>query len=119
MSASTPPTCFHAFSCVLKYVLKCVFTVFWVDNGYHEWWYNRLVPWVHYVPVRQDLSDLCDRISWARSHPTAAEQIARNGMNFVKTFHTANDVDVYVAEVLLQLGQMYAQGNNTNNSCGA
>ena len=103
------------------YVNACVVTtVLWVDNGYHEWWYKRLAPWVHYIPVRQDLSDLCDRISWARTHPAAAEQIARNGMSFVKNFHTANDVDAYVAEVMLQLGQMYTQGNSTDtsSSCG-
>lgn len=29
--------------------------------GYRQWYYDDLVPWVHYVPVRADMADLVDR----------------------------------------------------------
>lgn len=29
--------------------------------GFQQWYYERLQPWVHYVPVAADLSDLRER----------------------------------------------------------
>ena len=37
----------------------------------------RLVPWVHYVPVRNDLSDLVGLVERMRGDDAAAERIAK------------------------------------------
>ncbi|KAJ1470676.1 hypothetical protein T484DRAFT_1846860 [Baffinella frigidus] len=50
-------------------------TVFKVDNGWKEFYYDLLVPWEHYIPVNASLSDLCERLAWARTHPDEAKRI--------------------------------------------
>ena len=46
--------------------------------NYRQWYYDRLKPWVHYVPVARDLSDLRQRIEWLRAHDDQARQIGEN-----------------------------------------
>jgi hypothetical protein len=47
--------------------------------GYRQWYYDRLVPWVHYVPVRADFADFDETLDWLFTHPDESEQIAANG----------------------------------------
>lgn len=50
--------------------------------GYRQWYYHDLQPWVHYVPVAPDLSDLRDVIGWCRDHSTDCRSIAARGQAF-------------------------------------
>jgi len=50
--------------------------------GYRQWYYDRLEPWRHYVPVAADMSDLVERIDWCRGHPDACRDIAAAGRTF-------------------------------------
>ena len=47
--------------------------------GYRQWYYGRLEPWVHYIPVAPDLSDFEDRLDWMFAHEEECERIAANG----------------------------------------
>jgi len=42
----------------------------------HQWFYDELVPWEHYVPVAHDLSDLFEKIDWLREHDDEARKIS-------------------------------------------
>jgi hypothetical protein len=46
---------------------------------FRQWYYHRMLPWVHYVPVRSDMSDLQERIEWLRGHDGAAREIGAAG----------------------------------------
>ena len=50
--------------------------------------HDRMVPWVHYVPVRSDLSDLREKYDWAEAHPKAAEMIALRGTELMRHIGT-------------------------------
>lgn len=56
--------------CVLKVASR---------RGFRQWYYDRLLPWVHYVPVAADLTDFTERLSWCRRHPRQCREIARTG----------------------------------------
>jgi len=60
----------------------CVFKVN-SQFGYKQWYYDRIEPFKHYIPVKADLSDLFEQIDWARTHPAECEQIAAAGQAFV------------------------------------
>lgn len=49
--------------------------IFKVDSafGFKQWFYERLEPWVHYIPVAADLSDLRRRFDWAEAHPAEVQ----------------------------------------------
>ena len=43
---------------------------------YKEWYYDALVPFVHYIPIALDLSDLCEKLEWMKANQTAAAQMS-------------------------------------------
>ena len=53
-----------------------------VDSPWIQWFNHRIVPWVHYVPVKADLSDLLERAEWCLTHDRKAAQIAENARRF-------------------------------------
>lgn len=42
--------------------------VFKQDSKWYEHFYAELQPWVHYIPVKEDLSDVMEQLHWARNH---------------------------------------------------
>ena len=46
-------------------------TVFKVTSpsGFRQWYYDKLVPWENYIPVKADLSDFDEQVEWAFGHP--------------------------------------------------
>jgi hypothetical protein len=47
--------------------------------GFRQWYYDRLVAWINYVPVSADLSDLVDKVEWLRLKDDLAQQIGSAG----------------------------------------
>jgi Glycosyl transferase family 90 len=48
-------------------------------HGYRQWYYDRLRPWVNFVPVLNDMSDLVEKLEWLKAHDDIARQIGLNG----------------------------------------
>ncbi len=55
-----------------------------IDSPYQQWYHHRLIPWKHYVPLAADLSDFESVYDWLREHAECAQEIARNGQQFVR-----------------------------------
>jgi hypothetical protein len=43
-----------------------------------------LEPWVHYIPLNKELSDVEERMQWVIDHDEEAQQIARRGSLWMK-----------------------------------
>ena len=52
----------------LPYLLAGDSVVLKQNSPYYEFFYKQLQPYKHYIPVKADLSDLLDRIQWAKEH---------------------------------------------------
>ena len=78
--------------------------MFKVDSPYYEHFYHSLVPWQHYVPVKADLSDLLERIQWAKDNDQEAHEISRRASEFVRTHLTPHPVLCYHAQLLHRWG---------------
>ena len=50
-----------------------------VESEYEQWFYRQLVAWVHYIPIKKDLSDLAAALDWCMSNDRAAQDIANAG----------------------------------------
>ncbi len=61
--------------------LKLGCCVLKVDSpfGFYQWYYPQLKPWEHYIPIAADLSDLEEKIDWARSNSRKSATIAMAG----------------------------------------
>jgi len=84
----------------LPFLLAGGALVFKVDSPYYEHFYHSLVPWQHYVPVKADLSDLLERIQWAKDNDQEAHEISRRASEFVRTHLTPHPVLCYHAQLL-------------------
>jgi hypothetical protein len=65
--------------------------------GYRQWYYDRLEPWRHYVPVAADLSDLVERIAWCRGHAEECRAIAHAGQALALAMTPAEEIRRTVA----------------------
>jgi hypothetical protein len=61
------------------------------EHGFRQWYYDQLKPWIHYVPVSADLSDMDDVVAWVMSHDDDARAIGAAGQAFAEamTFERA------------------------------
>ncbi len=71
-----------------------------------EWYYPRLSPWEHFIPVAPDLSDLEERIIWAKDHDEECERIAYRGREFALELAKENPY-IYAGAVIGQLLKAY------------
>lgn len=71
-----------------------------VDSPWVEHFYNDLKPWVHYIPIKSDLSDLIQRIAWCRENDDICETIAKNAFQYVIENITKEKMLDYIENVI-------------------
>lgn len=49
------------------------------DLPYYEHFYVALGPWKHYVPIKRNLSDLLEKVKWAKENDEEAKKITKEG----------------------------------------
>ena len=74
-----------------------------VQSSRQQWYHPRLHPWVHYVPVNSDLSDLGEQLGWCSNHRQECAAIAATGQAL------AEKVVEEIEDDLLSAGVSYAQ----------
>lgn len=93
----------HCAWCSTFTFLSSKSTVFKVESNLQQWYYARLKPWKHYIPVRPDLADLQEKIQWAFDHEEHCQTIAETASSLMAelTFDNVSDeFEDLVLEVL-------------------
>ncbi|KAE9390089.1 hypothetical protein BT96DRAFT_1002581 [Gymnopus androsaceus JB14] len=74
-----------------------------------EWFTDRVAPWVHYIPIQVDLSDLYDSLIFFRGdaygeggHEELARKIALQGREWSKTYWRKEDILAYFYRLFLE-----------------
>ena len=67
-----------------------------VKSDHYIWYQPLLKPWIHYVPVNADLSDLMEKIHWCKTHNDKCRIIASNAVTFYNQYMTQNSVYDYM-----------------------
>jgi hypothetical protein len=57
-----------------------------VASEWKVWYEDKLTEYIHFVPVKSDLSDLLTQIQWCKEHDDECRQIALNAREFYDTF---------------------------------
>lgn len=65
----------RGYSARLKLLLASGRVVFIQDRVHHEFFFKDLIPWVHYVPVKSDFSDLLTHLDRLLSNPELEKKI--------------------------------------------
>ncbi|KAJ6598369.1 glycosyl transferase family 90-domain-containing protein [Mycena vulgaris] len=83
---------------------------------YPEWYIDRIAPWVHYIPVALDLSDLHDAVVFFRgdaagagAHEDLARKIALAGRSWSKTFWRREDMVTYFYRLILEYARLMSE----------
>ncbi|KAL1726872.1 glycosyltransferase family 90 protein [Schizophyllum commune] len=80
---------------------------------YPEWYTDRIQPWLHYVPVQMDYSDLYDALVFFRgdengagAHDNLARKIAVQGRKWSKEYWRIEDLQAYFIRSLLEYARL-------------
>lgn len=73
------------FSGRLKYLLLSGRLLF-LQCHYHKCFFEKsLEPWIHYIPVAYDFSDIIEKIQWAKSSEEDCKKIISNALSFARS----------------------------------
>ncbi|CAG5958535.1 unnamed protein product [Menidia menidia] len=81
---------------------------FFKDSQYYEHFYVHLKAGAHYVPVRRNLSDLLEKIRWAKDHDAEAREVARAGQRAAREQLQPPRLYCYYLQVLQAYSQRQA-----------
>ena len=84
----------------LPYLLAGGSLVLKQDSDYYEHFYHRLEPWVHYVPLQRDLSDVVEKVKWGRGNEERAQQMASHAFQFVQSHLLPEHLYCYIVRLL-------------------
>ena len=90
-----------AFRLSLEMSMGCVILL--AESKYRVWFRRYLKPYVHYVPVEEDLSNLYTQIMWCREHDKECMQIALNAKRFYNTYLGKKGILDYLQYLLFKL----------------
>jgi hypothetical protein len=79
--------------------------IFYVERSDNEYFfYDDLKPFVHYIPVKSDLSDLEEKIEWAETNEKDCKNISKTAQEYaINNLKTKNAIQ-YFSKILLSLG---------------
>ena len=74
-----------------------------VDSPWKMWFSDMLQPYVHYVPVNSDMSNLVEQIIWCRNNDDKCIEIVNNALEFYNTYLGKKGVLDYMQKLLVEL----------------
>jgi hypothetical protein len=94
-------TCAYRLSVELS--LGCVLLI--VQGKYRLWYSDLLQEYIHYVPVKEDLSNLIAQIDWCRKNKKKCLEMIKNCKKFYNEYLTENGILKYVFNLLVGVKQ--------------
>lgn len=73
-------------------------------EAFRQWYYDRLKPWVHYVPVDANLANLVERVDWCRSHLAECRVIAAAGQALALSMTVTSETSFAIGQINQHLG---------------
>lgn len=77
------------------YLLASDSVVFKQNSPFYEHFYKQLKPMHHYIPIERDLSDLVDKLNWAKKNDQKVRQMTEQAQQFANEYLTAGNVLCY------------------------
>jgi hypothetical protein len=74
-----------------------------VDSCYYTWFDYLLIPYVHYVPIKSDLSDLNSQLKWCINNDKKCKVIAEKAKSFYDRYLNKNSLLDYLQFTLTNI----------------
>lgn len=92
-----------AYRLSLELSMGCVILL--VSSKYKLWFTNYLIPYTHFVPVKDDLSNLIDQIKWCINNDKLCEKIASNARQFYNQYLQKKGIFDYFQKLIIDTKQ--------------
>ncbi|KAF7306227.1 CAP10 domain-containing protein [Mycena indigotica] len=83
---------------------------------FQEYFNDWLRPYEHYIPVASDLSDLTEKLAWAKENEVEARMIQERGREMAERVVTDEQNDCYFSLVLLEWARLQEMARTNNIS---
>lgn len=97
----------RGFTWYLTYALLTGSAVFIQENTAVQWYQEEILPYVHFIPVSNDLSNLIDQIEWARMNQQKTMQIAEAGRKFALEHFSPDSIEQAAKDSILKIAKEY------------
>lgn len=83
----------------LKLLTGCPVLKITSPQGFRQWYYDRMIPWEHFVPVRADMSDLVTQAEWLVAHDDEAREIGQRALAFANAMTLEGELESVVPAI--------------------
>lgn len=73
------------------------------NSQYNLWFSYLLKPYEHYVPIKEDLSDLVEIVKWCKNNDDKCKEITKNANNFYNKYLTKTGMLDYMQKLFTQI----------------
>lgn len=92
----------HVAAFRLGYELSSSSVVLLAGSRWSIWYQKFLIPYVHYVPIKESLDDLFSQIDWCRANDAKCVEIVRNANEFYDRYLTYDAMLDYGQKLLIE-----------------
>ena len=87
----------------LSYQLNLNSVILLVKSSWKVWFSEMLKPYVHYVPIKEDLSDIITQIKWCRDNEDKCMEIINNANSFYNKYLQKNGIFDYFQKLFVDI----------------
>jgi hypothetical protein len=81
--------------------------IFKTDGPWQQWFYDEYVPWIHYIPIQDDFSDLQEKYKWCEEHPKECEEMIFKCKRLFQQIYRVSNLINYVKSTVLYINSFY------------
>ena len=93
----------HVSAFRLSYEMNMGSVILLVESDWKLWYSDMIKPYVHYVPVKKDLSDLVAIIEWCKENDEKCNEIAENAVAFYDKYLQKKGILDFMQKTLIEL----------------
>jgi len=93
----------HVAAFRLGYEMSYGSVILLVESEWKMWFSHMIHPWIHYVPVKADMSDLVEMVLWCEANQARCQTIAQNALDFYNKYLGTKGILDYLQQTLCHL----------------
>lgn len=105
----------HVAAFRLGYEMSFESVILLVNSEWKMWYSHMIHPWIHYVPVKADMSDLVEMVMWCEANQDRCQIIIQNALAFYNKYLGTKGILDYLQQTLFNIrkvGGMYVYNND-------
>ena len=99
----------------LSYMLSNDYVVLKVKSKFKLWYEELLKEYEHYVPIKEDLSDLSEIIKWCKQNDSKCKEIMINANNFCKKYFSKDYIYDYMSIIMTKISNKQFNNEKVND----